>query len=381
MPILYSQSPDDLFSPQKRPALFRVGTPAPSDLQLAVEAARLAYFRFENATDPDPRTQPPLLPQTPEPSPRSKLEASLGTLGFTEFTYINDPVPTLKDLLSRGGPLSMPLVSLQKLMGTGVTSSPGFNFLGPVGTAIHDLVDQAADRVWQALTDLPKADRLAGFTDTQAYVAFRPSDRLAVIAVRGSQANTANDVLLDGRFLQVRAEGWTGSLHHGFARGASVLWKEISKWLDAHDDKPVRLLICGHSLGAAIATLVAVRTHEKRIPTQLITIGSPRVGDREFATDFATKGVNATRVVDRIDVVTHIPPENVAFLDYVHVGKPLFINRKGEMRDLPTADNTVNEGSLHQLATQLLLGPGLTSILPEWLADHAPTNYLRGVFP
>jgi hypothetical protein len=205
--MTYTRIPDDLFSPQKRPALFNTTTKKPDELQLAVEAARLAYFRFEDPHDSDPRLKPP---PAPEALAKEKLETALQSVGFAEFHYIDDPVPSLPDLLSPGGPLSMPLVSLQKVLGTGPTTIPGLSLLGPLGAAVHELADGLAERFWAALSGLPAAERLAGFTDTQAFVAFRPTDHLALVAVRGSQANTVYDVVLDARFLQVHARGWTG---------------------------------------------------------------------------------------------------------------------------------------------------------------------------
>lgn len=79
------------------------------------------------------------------------------------------------------------------------------------------------------------------------------------------------------------------------------------------------LLITGHSLGAAVATLAASRF--KRIlgpsqPIRVVTFESPRVGDEAFAAllnaDYGGTG-NFIRVTNRGDPVVHLPPTWVYF--------------------------------------------------------------------
>jgi hypothetical protein len=63
------------------------------------------------------------------------------------------------------------------------------------------------------------------------------------------------------------------------------------------------LLVTGHSLGAALATLAAVDL----LPDKLITFGSPRVGDANLAGWFNQIAVH--RFVNCCDVVGRVPPE------------------------------------------------------------------------
>ena len=81
--IEYDASEDALFNPQLQAPLFGAGA-QPDDLALAVEAARLAYFRFEKQTEQ-----------------KEQLETALGHLGFQDFKYFNDPLPDLELLLQR----------------------------------------------------------------------------------------------------------------------------------------------------------------------------------------------------------------------------------------------------------------------------------------
>lgn len=106
-------------------------------------------------------------------------------------------------------------------------------------------------------------------------------------------------------------------------------------------DRPKRLLITGHSLGAALATLAAwdIATHilpqhdaaaasssgggsggtESATTVKLISLGSPRVGDATFAT--AVEGLldGVYRIVNNGDIVAMVPTYTALF-PYQHAG-------------------------------------------------------------
>lgn len=76
----------------------------------------------------------------------------------------------------------------------------------------------------------------------------------------------------------------------------------IQEWVTS---RPGRLLLTGHSLGAALATLAATL----ELSAELITIGSPRVGNDEFVQLRATRAVK--RFVNCADIVTRVPPKSL----------------------------------------------------------------------
>jgi len=76
------------------------------------------------------------------------------------------------------------------------------------------------------------------------------------------------------------------------------------------------LLVTGHSLGGAIATLAAVDFALNKTVTNevlLWTYGSPRVGNDAFADFIDSKYVNATRVTYKRDPIPHLPPKVVNY--------------------------------------------------------------------
>ena len=75
--------------------------------------------------------------------------------------------------------------------------------------------------------------------------------------------------------------------------------------------------IAGHSLGSALATLLALdMAANSRLPITLYTLASPRVGDLTFHNLFNHVVQSAYRIANRLDVVTQTPPP----LFYFHVG-------------------------------------------------------------
>ncbi|WP_457422727.1 lipase family protein [Roseateles sp. P5_E7] len=353
----YTHSPIDLFFPEKTPPVFAPDA-KPDEMALAIEAARLAYFRFEGGEEA-----------------RRPLEDSLRHLGFIEFAYFEAPVLDADALTVPDGPFKLPSV----LKAAAPVADLAKNVLGTVFKAA-EIVQSKVNEVAQAVH--PSIRLFANPTDTQAFAAVS-KDGGVLLAFRGSEANTLKDLLLDGQFLQVKAAGWEGLLHHGFARAASAIWPEIEEFLKRHPKSD--LLITGHSLGAAIATLIAVRARRPN-KTRLVTLGSPRVGDPAFVESFNTAGITCTRLVDCIDVVTRIPPTKVGSLEYQHVDSPAYIDRQGRVTKDPTGDNEPHlpldlDKIANLLPTTLTFPPKNLIALPADLTDHATLNYLRAYWP
>ena len=156
------------------------------------------------------------------------------------------------------------------------------------------------------------------------------SDGELVVAIRGT--DTLLEWLHDAEFLMSKSpiEG-TGMTDDGFsAMYLSLKNPNGKRAVDVvndycHGQSVTRVTICGHSLGAAMATLLGldVACHVKQ-PT-IYTYASPRVGDHAFANEFNIKSSVETlgrsttyRIANRFDAVTMVP--TVFPLPYEHVG-------------------------------------------------------------
>ena len=87
-----------------------------------------------------------------------------------------------------------------------------------------------------------------------------------------------------------------------------------------------KLLITGHSLGGALATLMAfdVKYYSRTYSVYaLITFGSPRVGDGEFSAKFNSFNVDSYRITHYYDMVPHVPQE---LLGYQHISNEIWFS-------------------------------------------------------
>lgn len=82
--------------------------------------------------------------------------------------------------------------------------------------------------------------------------------------------------------------------------------------------------ICGHSLGGALATLLALdlAANTAFAHPAVYTYGSPRVGDSLFASTYDQVVTDSYRIANRLDIVPALPPP----LDYEHVLNPYELN-------------------------------------------------------
>ena len=131
-------------------------------------------------------------------------------------------------------------------------------------------------------------------------------------------------------------------------------------------------MITGHSLGAAMATLLAAEREE----AELVTFGSPRVGDPAFAALFAGRAVR--RYVDCTDGVTAVPP---SLIGYAHLSGERYIDHSGlAHEDSPTAEALAEDRRAGRMIYASRYAWKIwRNVLVRELADHAPVNYVSGV--
>ena len=160
---------------------------------------------------------------------------------------------------------------------------------------------------------------------SQAYSFINESDH--VVACRGTEPNEWNDVKADLDAATALAET-IGRVHRGFKREVDDIWPLIEENLK---DNTRTLWFTGHSLGGAMATICAGRcmlSHIKSNPTQLVTFGSPRVGNKRYI-NFVK--INHLRWVNNNDIVPKVPP---AWLGYRHTGEEQYLDSEGRLRQL-----------------------------------------------
>ena len=134
---------------------------------------------------------------------------------------------------------------------------------------------------------------------TQAFLAKRKSDGMAVLAFRGTEKDF-KDIKTDLNARFYRADG--AKMHSGFRRAYDYVAGSVSGAVSGLGD--CRLYITGHSLGGALA-LIAARSLNADNVAACYTFGSPKVGSSEFGDDIK---VPIYRVVNAADLVPRVPP-------------------------------------------------------------------------
>ncbi len=178
-------------------------------------------------------------------------------------------------------------------------------------------VHKCAKAVFEELHD---EARVALYLDTIHCVVIAEPARVVVV-FRGTvdAAELRDDAnLLKLVKLRTKPEGKTPRVHAGFVahlgkqgcgeRLLATVLKEVAARQRLR--RPCSVLLTGHSLGAAAATLLALRLDSStlRMRITLVTFGSPRVGNRHFKRAFdASARLRHYRVQNELDPVARCP--------------------------------------------------------------------------
>ncbi|GGX47971.1 lipase family protein [Saccharospirillum salsuginis] len=134
-----------------------------------------------------------------------------------------------------------------------------------------------------------------------------------VLAFRGTEATSIKDIKADADAVSTHADNG-GRVHRGFQQAFQSIYMDIKAALANYPDQP--LVLTGHSLGGALATLAARDLNHPGGLAACYTFGAPRVGDEEWVSDLKTP---MYRLVNSADCVTMLPPgtEVVSFLGWL----------------------------------------------------------------
>ena len=183
----------------------------------------------------------------------------------------------------------------------------------------QDRIKELADFAELAYSDEPPFGELVSVGDVQAVI--WAQDDAVVLAFRGTEPAVVADILTDLDVRKVEDNG--GKAHAGFVAAYEAIEIDLLDRLTSDPKLHGKdLLITGHSMGGALATIAAHRLGCK----MCVTFGSPRVGDRRWARAFNAKLVGkAYRVVNSVDLVSRVP----SFLRFRHVGIHVLLTPSG----------------------------------------------------
>ena len=202
-------------------------------------------------------------------------------------------------------------------------------------------------------------------TDTQGFTAL--SNDTLYIVWRGS--SSPKDFLKDAQIKKVNFIEPGEKVHNGFYTAFSSvkedLYSSINYILSKKLNKIKSVVICGHSLGAAL-TVISSYMICKDFPqiahlVKNITVGCPRVGNSTFKNNYNKLVPKSIRIVNDKDLVTRIPK-----IGFTHINEGITLNEKGEV---------ITYSSLNPL--RYIVEIFISDITGEAAKDHFVDNYLK----
>jgi len=201
-----------------------------------------------------------------------------------------------------------------------------------------------------------------GKTDAQYFIERDDKAKVQYIAIRGT-ANKKN--VLEDVEMRIREDlSLAIPVHAGFDATARILYADMQPYLK----KNYTTFVTGHSLGGAIAALLAIHMVDDGYKVEkVVTFGQPK-----FTT---TNGVEKldflalVRVVDENDIVPMLPPTTIVNRVhgvYEHAGPEVILLEGPRYVFLPTHD-----------ASRISVGEFGRSLNLADLQDHHMDNYLR----
>lgn len=184
---------------------------------------------------------------------------------------------------------------------------------------------------------------------TQAFLAKRDTDRMLILAFRGTEVESPEDIITDinAKFYEDKNDL---KIHTGFQRAFELVSQSIRNEIDKYND--YALYVTGHSLGGALA-LIATRHFNSDNLAACYTFGSPRVGNEEFGISIKPP---IYRVVNAYDPVPFSPPSYLldllalipndklqslinSYLGYTHQGDVRFLSICDEYKNVKVLAN------------------------------------------
>ncbi|KAG9137502.1 hypothetical protein Leryth_016797 [Lithospermum erythrorhizon] len=183
-------------------------------------------------------------------------------------------------------------------------------------------------------------------TDTQVALWRDLKRKRLVVAFRGTEQTKWKDLLTDLMLVpaglnperigtdskqEVQVHSGFLSAYDSVRTRLILLIKQAVGYMDRDDDMdPLckwHVYVTGHSLGGALATLLALELTSGQlaksgaISVTMYNFGSPRVGNRKFAEVYNKKIKDSWRVVNHRDIIPTVP----RLMGYCHVAQPIYL--------------------------------------------------------
>eukprot|EP01062_Namystynia_karyoxenos_P026207 TRINITY_DN20434_c0_g1_i1.p1 TRINITY_DN20434_c0_g1~~TRINITY_DN20434_c0_g1_i1.p1 ORF type:complete len:1777 (+),score=357.84 TRINITY_DN20434_c0_g1_i1:82-5412(+) len=229
------------------------------------------------------------------------------------------------------------------------------------GQKVGNVIDTARHAVEDRITHITSQEEEIKSSDLQAIIAvgdpLGPGDRgRVVISFRGT--NCFQNVKTDAQFFRdpfdemLHNRHWSDltslrrvsgfglpRCHRGFLKAYRMIEPEVIERLGPILKRYPQheVLVTGHSLGGALACLMAYSLTVKfqDVVPIVYTYGCPKVGNRAFRRHYDDHVPHCFRVVNQNDIVSTIPLSFCGML-FQHVGREVCVDNKGNLIIEPT---------------------------------------------
>lgn len=175
-------------------------------------------------------------------------------------------------------------------------------------------------------------------TDLQGYIGVLKQSKIIYIVFRGSSSKL--NWMAD--FEVIRTPYYTYpececSVHKGFYKATTNLKDKTVESLKKLKMETgfSRVIVTGHSLGAAIAQLIGMELNALNIINDVYNFGQPRIGNEKYARFLNKIKLNLNRFTHNKDVVPHTPPRKSG---YQHSCMEIFEDSHGNLNKCSQTD-------------------------------------------
>ncbi|KAL6651026.1 hypothetical protein ACP70R_009951 [Stipagrostis hirtigluma subsp. patula] len=221
-------------------------------------------------------------------------------------------------------------------------------------------------------------------TDTQVAIWRDSSRRRLVVAFRGTEQSKWKDLRTDLMLVPagLNPERLGGDfkqevqVHSGFLGAYDSVRNRIMALikyavgnLDEEDAETIprwHVYVTGHSLGGALATLLALELSSSQmakndvISVTMYNFGSPRVGNRRFAEVYNAKVKDSWRIVNHRDIIPTVP----RLMGYCHVEAPVYL-KFGDVKDALVNNEIIDDEDQGD-------------VIGEYTPDVLVTEFMKG---
>lgn len=190
-------------------------------------------------------------------------------------------------------------------------------------TALEDNLSDAEDIIRGGVNEVVRLQR-----QVPVFFGFAlESENDSIIVFRGTQRTAewiGNIYAVQEDYVHPQTGVKLGRIHQGFRRIADAVIDPIPEEVARRLNPTKPCYISGHSLGAALATVIALRialaVPELQPQIQLYAYATPRVGDPEFVRSYAQILPSSFRITNLADPIPMMPPTKLRG-EFVHVGE------------------------------------------------------------